>query len=403
MAGAPRRAVTLLQSAEIRAARPDEAEAVLETLCAAYDLNVDAARPLFYGDPYYALSHKRVLALPEAGIVSCLTVVPVTLRVGGVPVRACGVAGVATRPDHQRQGHAAALLEATVSALWDELGYPLALLHPVSAPFYQRFGWETATSVLPWNAVPSSLPRSEDAAPIRPAVASDWPTIYALHAELTQSQTGACVRDPRRWSVIQMPVPGRETFITEDADGLAGYIVCERREALHIMEMQGRRADARRSLVAFLARQPEPTVEWPTAPTLLQQFDLPCGEASPEPDAMLRIADLPAALSAVHAALYAPVLAASGATLTIHATDAQRLTNTHPLRLTPNGIISDRDHDPCWLRSDIRAFASLYLGCQTPSELAALGLLTCDSAATLALADRLFPAREPYLAPLDQV
>ncbi|MDQ2799955.1 MAG: hypothetical protein M3Y13_09960, partial [Armatimonadota bacterium] len=63
--------MTSPQSAEIRAARPDEAEAVLETLCAAYDLNMDAARPLFYGDPHYALSHKRILALPAAGIVSC--------------------------------------------------------------------------------------------------------------------------------------------------------------------------------------------------------------------------------------------------------------------------------------------------------------------------------------------
>ena len=59
-----------------RTARPAEAEAVLETLCAAFGLNADAARPIFYADPYYDLTHKRILVTPPAGIVSCLTVVP---------------------------------------------------------------------------------------------------------------------------------------------------------------------------------------------------------------------------------------------------------------------------------------------------------------------------------------
>ena len=131
-----------------RAARPADAEAILETLCAAFDLNAEAAQPIFYADPYYDLSHKRVLVTPSAGLVSCLTVVPALLRVGGVPVPAGGIAGVATRPECRRRGHAAALLEATIPALWNELGYPLSLLHPLSAPFYRRFGWETASRTL---------------------------------------------------------------------------------------------------------------------------------------------------------------------------------------------------------------------------------------------------------------
>ena len=75
----------------------------------AFELNVDAARPIYYGDPYYDLSHKRVLNVPGAGILSCLTVVPLGVRIGGVPVPAGGIAGVATQPEFQRQGHAAAL------------------------------------------------------------------------------------------------------------------------------------------------------------------------------------------------------------------------------------------------------------------------------------------------------
>ena len=387
----------------MRAAYPEEAEAVLETLCAAFGLSVDAARPIFYGDPFYDLSHKRILSLPEVGIVSCLTVVPTTIRVGGVPVSACGVAGVATRPEQQRRGYAGALLEATVPALWEELGYSLALLHPVSAPFYRVFGWETAAASLLWTAVPASLPRSAEVSFVRPAQGTDWPATQNLHAELTGEETGASVRDPRRWGLIAMPIPDREVFVYEDAFGISGYVLWERRETLLLLEMHASTPEARRGLLGHLACQPEPTVQWPTSADLLAQFALPVTECSPEPDAMLRIVDLSAALSSVHSVLYAPVLSESGATLTVRASDTLCPTNTLPLRLTPDGILPGSTRDLAWLRADIRILAQLYLGYCTPSEASECGLVTCDSPATLALADRLFPARAPYIPPLDQV
>jgi len=384
-----------------RAARPAEAEAVLETLCAAFDLSADAARPIFYADPYYDLTHKRVL-ITETGIVSCLTVVPALLQVGGVPVRAGGTAGVATQPGCRRRGYAAALLEATVPALWDELGYPLSLLHPLSAPFYRRFGWETASRSLRWIAVPSSLPRYPEAAHVRPAVPSDWPAIQEIQADLTRAETGASVRDARRWRLIGLPVPGREVFVYCEGGLILGYTVWERHETLFLLEMHGRTPDSRRGLVGWLACQPQPTVEWPTSPALLERFGLPVSGPS-EPDVMLRIVDLAAALAAVSPALYAPALAESGQTLTVRTTDTGRPANARPLRLTSGGIVPGTGHDPTWLRADIRILAQLYLGYRTPSEAANSGLVTCDSPQTLALADSLFPARQPYVAPLDQV
>ncbi len=385
-----------------RAARPAEAEAILETLCAAFDLNAEAARPIFYADPYYNLAHKRVLLTPQRGLVSCLTVVPALLRVGGVPVPAGGIAGVATRPEYQHRGHAAALLQSTVHALWDELGYPLSLLHPLSAPFYRRFGWETASRALRWTAVPSSLPRHAEAARVRPADPLDWPAITEIQAELTRAETGASVRDDRRWRLIGLPVPGREAFVYREGEQVLGYAIWERRETLFLLEMHGRTPQARRGLVGHLARQPEATVEWLSSPALLERFSLPANGLS-EPDAMLRIVDLGGALAAVHAALYAPVLAESEATLTIRATDTGRPANTRPLRLTPSGVVPGNAHDSSWLRADIRILAQLYLGYRIPSEAAGSGLVVCDSPQTLALADRLFPARRPYVAPLDQV
>jgi len=391
----------MTENAYARAALPSEAEEVLQTLCSAFDLNVDAARPIFYGDPFFDLSHKRVLVVSGLGIVSCLTVVPTILRIGGVPVKAAGVAGVATRPEFQGRGYAAALLSSTVPELWDELGYPLSLLYPVSAPFYRRYGWETASSILRWVAVPKSLPAYLESATVRPVMSTDWPDIEHLQSELTRHESGACVRDSRHWALIQMPLPGREVYVYQDGQGISGYVIWERKEMLEILEMLGRNSEARQGLIGFLALQSEPLVSWSTSPALMAEFGLTTTK-QPEPSGMLRIADLEAALSAVHAPFLAAPLEEKRTTVTIFAENVISPRNARPLRLTPEGIEVGRFSDIPWLRADIRTLATLFLGFSLPSEAHHQGLLTTDSPETLALADRLFPLRAPYIAPLDQ-
>lgn len=387
----------------VHAARPEDAEDALRTLCAAFELDADLARPIFYGDPYFELSHKRLLALPDVGVVSALTIVPTRLRVGGVPVPCGGVAGVATRPEWQRLGYAGALLSQTVFDLWDDLHYPLSLLHPVSAPFYRQFGWEYATHDFLWQAVPAVLPRHAEAQHVRPARDTDWSQIYDLAARLTAADTGTFARDDRRWDLIRLPLPGREAYVYEDAGTITGYALWERTETLTVLEMHGQTADARHGLAGSLACQLEPMVRWHASPSHIAAFGLHPSPDPPAPGVMLRIVDLTGALAAVHERLYGAVLRDEGTTLTLRASDPVRAANTAPVRLTGAGVEPGSPRDRRWLRADIRLLAQLYLGYQTPSEAHALGLVACDSPETLALADRLFPARLPVIAPLDQV
>ncbi len=389
--------------ATVHAARSEDAENALRTLCTAFELDADLARPIFYGDPYFDLSHKRLLTLSGVGIVSALTIVPTRLRVGGVPVPCGGIAGVATRPEWQRLGYAGALLSQTVSDLWDELRYPLSLLHPVSAPFYRQFGWEFATHDFLWQAVPAALSRHPEARHVRPARETDWPTICDLAARLTAADTGAFARDPRRWSLIRLPLPGREAYVYEDAGTVTGYALWERTDTLTVLEMHGQTDDARQGLAGFLANQPEPMVRWHAAPSHIAAFGLLSAPDPPAPGVMLRIVDLAMALAAVHERLYGAVLRDEGTTLTLRASDPVRPANTAPVRLTGTGVEPGSPRDRPWLRADIRIWSQLYLGYQTPSAAHALGLVSCDSPATLALANRLFPARLPVIAPLDQV
>ena len=394
---------TLPPGARVHAAGPDEAEDALHTLCAAFGLDADLARPIFYGDPYFDLSHKRLLTLPGVGVVSALTIVPTRLRVGGVPVDCGGVAGVATRPPWQRLGYAGALLSQTVSDLWDDLHYPVSLLHPVSAPFYRQFGWEFATHDFLWQAVPAALPQHAEAVHVRPAREADWPSICELASKLTAADTGAFARDERRWDLIRLPLPGREAYVYDAGAGITGYALWERGETLTVLEMHGQTGDVRRGLAGSLASQPEPLVRWHAAPSLLSAFALPPAADPPTPGVMLRLVDLFGAVSAVHERLYGAVLRDAGLTLTLRASDPVRAANTSPVRLTGAGVEAGSPRDRPWLRADIRILAQLYLGYQTPSEAHALGLIACDSPETLALADHLFPARVPVIAPLDQV
>ena len=92
---------------------------------------------------------------------------------------------------------------------------------------------------------------------------------------MTRTHTGACVRDARRWRLIQLPIPGRETYVVEESQSVAGYVILERGDVLTVLEMHGRTRDARQSLLTFLARRPEPVVTWPVAPDLLSAFGLP--------------------------------------------------------------------------------------------------------------------------------
>ena len=184
---------------------------------------------------------------------------------------------------------------------------------------------------------------------------------------------------------------------------ITGYCIWDRQDALHLLELIASTDDAQRGLLGFLARQPDALIEWSASPTLLTEFGLPGQGLPPEPGVMLRIVDLEAALSALHSAHYAPMLAKHDTSLTLHAADSLCPQNTRPLRLTADGIVPGAVSDSEWLRADIRVVGpSLLRGLVLPSEAAAENLLVASSPQTLRLAGHLFPLRAPYVAPLDQ-
>jgi len=396
----------------VRAAHPADAEPLLHVLCAAFGLDCEAARPLFYKDPYFDLSLKWVLATPQDGIAACLTVIPATLVVRGVPLRTGGIAGVATDPASQRRGCASYLLAETVRAFAGDLGFPLSALFPYSDTFYRRLGWETAARAHRWAGTLTPcldealtqhirlvcLETPQDSAPLR-----------ELRALLPTSQTGLCRRDDRRWRVLEMTTSSWEWYVFEAQDICSGYVAIQRPETpadpIVIQEMLAATDDARLGLLAFLSglsRGRTPLV-WAAGLGQPAAFGLPpdgAGEAI-DPGMMLRLVDLDAVLRALHPALV-PGLARANRPLTLMASDALCPQNNAPLRLTAHGIVAGTAADPDWLRGPISAFAPLVSGDCLPSDLAAQGQLHASSPDALALADASFPLTHPFVAPADQ-
>ncbi|BDI31391.1 hypothetical protein CCAX7_34420 [Capsulimonas corticalis] len=400
---------------QVRAPFPSEAERVLQILCAAFRLRVDAARPIFSNDPFYDLSHKRVLTSTAHGLVASLTIVPARIRVGAAWIPFGGIAGVATQPEHQRQGYAGELLQGALRALTGELRYPLSGLFTDLPSYYRRFGWEYATQNCVVTSALAALPKYAGGEYVRIAAPHDLPAqkqIETLHAAaLEKRPTGAFERDARRWAVIRHFLPGCKIALYQQDGPAAGYVIFEEsQEILRVQELYGQDRRAERALIGFLASRRAQRVEW-SAPfpeitrLWIHEFGAACESSSfsVNPDMMIRVADVAAALCAAHAANFAPLLAASGQTLTVMVNDDSICPNNrNPLRITPDGIEPGAPDDADHITLGIAAFGQLFLGLHDASTMEALGRLTASRPAALAAADLLFPARDPFVAQPDR-
>ena len=170
---------------EIRPIQESEAETFLELLCGVFSLDYSRARGIFFTEPLYDL--KRKWALFEGReMVSVLTTSPLIFGWG----RAFGIAGVATKPDRRREGHASKLLERVFheSSLMGETG---ALLFAKDLSVYERNGFEALDRVVraPLVLAPEEkLPASYD-----------HQQVHCLYDKWAEAHGDRLRRDARRW------------------------------------------------------------------------------------------------------------------------------------------------------------------------------------------------------------
>lgn len=184
-----------------------------------------------------------------------------------------GFGGVATRPEHRRQGHARHLLcEALREYRAD--GVDLTVLWPASVPFYRGLGWGTASRELRATVPPEQLqgldapPESgaaADRAPgaegrVRQLDVEDWERLRPVETARAR-RFGLSLRRSETWwrerTLAAWPdEPAPYAYGLERDGDLAGYVLLRFQpddgRRLVVRDLAGVDRPAERALLAFL-------------------------------------------------------------------------------------------------------------------------------------------------------
>ncbi len=408
---------------EISAARPDELDAIVRLVSGAFSLPVDAAREIFFSDPYLDLENKRVLRV-GGEVASCLTIIDTSCWIGRGVARMAGMAGVATLPEMRGRGYAGRLLNATLENL-RERKFAFAALVPAHPAYYRRFGWEFAALSQRYLTAPAHFPAYPEARRVRPAAAEDLPAMSKLYDAQSEGKTLRCLRDAKRWDYLYQFVKHRDVFI--GIGGVEGYLLYEYRAAalpaaptgangavipptLRLMEMVAGTPAARRGLVGHLAAQTQVACIETEMPIdslrrngLLHPLhgELPSlASVDITPAVMARIVDFDATVEALSAnwsglrgqlvlTLTDESLPDGGVSILLmgHGGVVTHL----PLTIQDAAACHDR------ITGDVRIWSQVALGYLSGDDAIALNHLAATTDRACDLAAALFPRREPFL------
>jgi predicted acetyltransferase len=385
---------------EVRQVRKRELDAMLECMTTAFGVAKEEWADGFYNGPYSDLEYKRVV-VADGKVVSCLVIIPSTIYFGGTTIRMGGIGGVATLPDERRHGYAGMLMANSVHALRD-LGFATSALYPFSFKYYRKFGWEFAGHCLIYSAKPSLLPSASEASLVRPFTEDDLPSVMRLYDEHYGSECGPFVRDEYHWRRHILP-KAAEKWVCDN-----GYLLGRRYEEdgekrFGVYEAVAATDEARRALVGFLARLDVDKVTWLTCERDLESLGLitprahweegydPRAEIKVTPSFMFRIVDLKASLEVLTDRM--------DDELSIIVEDEIGVWN-EPVTIKAGAVSPGVSSN--WLKADVRILSQIYIGYLPPADAFSQGLIEVSGPDALTLAERLFPASEPFIPQLDE-
>lgn len=414
---------------EASAVRQEELDSLLRLMCGVFDMDFDAAHPIFYSDPYFEIENKRVLRV-DSEIVSCLTLVERECWLGQSVLKIAGIAGVATRPELQRRGYAGRLLADTLS-VYKNRGYPLSALFPYSPDYYRKFGWEIAGEIPRSCVSPLSLPRSSETRFIRLADEGDLPELARLYDDTASGQAFHCLRDEKRWRYLFTYVQGKVVY-APDANRVEGYLFYDYQpvsdpsgsdapgktsaHSLRVLEIAVESERAKRGLIGHLARQTlVSSIEFMAPRAQLLRFGftptprdvsttMGTGTAS-ETAFMARILDWNGLIQGllqnwkgfegeIGLILHDPLLSSSAEAILVSGDGREA---------TANRVYWEQTRSLCpdYLEGDVRGWSPVAVGHVTPQQACQTGTLKPSTQKALHLASQLFPERSPFLPTAD--
>ena len=233
---------------EIRSIRLDETDKFLKILCDVFDLDFYRAQGLFKEEPFFDLSRKW--ALFEGGeMISILTTTPLEFGWG----KAVGIAGVATLPKRQREGHARKLL-TRVLVESERTGEGPALLFAADTRVYEAAGFEGIDRVVRGPIVSLPLEVELDSISI-----DELQGKYEIWSVADENRLR---RDAKRWEYWKWQF--RESYTYKD-----GYLCLENGQLRELL------------LTVPEKKLPVPTAtEWIGLASMTDQLEIPLGTLS---------------------------------------------------------------------------------------------------------------------------
>jgi predicted acetyltransferase len=411
---------------EVRSIRDGEQEQFLALMCECFALDFDSARSVFYDDPYYDLTHKRVLVDADTGtFLSCLTLVPSAIRItGGALVSVAGIAGVCTAPNSRGKGHARSLIRETLETIPKEFGYSAAALVTTRPQIYHSVGFDDCSEVIHWSVNRQALPafhEADSATEVKPQQLTELlPQLRTLYQSSQSSQPGIFLRSDRRWKTILRTSPDTVTVIWRNKrriEGCLTYRVYQTSDAetITVLDLFASTAAGRRGLIGYLASLKSAyLITGESRPSDLRRLgiqDMPEFTSFKRPGVMMAIADFETCLSAAASTgLMTPVIRRSTSGLTIRLENAISQKDRKPVRLfsvsterlgVAIGLAPADEMTGDWISADMGAMVQLFFGNKSASALHTMDRLRVSSPSALAIADSLFPSFNTYLGQQD--
>lgn len=385
---------------QLRKYRSEDKTSLAHLSAASFGVNREYWEEYYEPEKNPRLDPDQVYVIEEDGEPrASVTVLPLRVCVDGSPVSMGGVAAVSTHPAYRRRGYAGELMRLALRQM-RERDVPLSMLTPFSYAFYRFFGFELALESIKYDLKPTNLTTHPEQKNVRAYHDEDLPQMMALFEEEAVRHPCCVLRSEAYWRKT-LSRNDLEAAVYESSGKIEGYLLYRQTayqedrtpfRTLEVRELIWSNPESRAGLLSFLAAL-DPAVfriKCRTSPgePLHPYLGNSYVEMKIFPEQMLRLVDVSEALRCLRRSIEFP--------LVLKVQDDALPENSGDYTVSEGEVIRGARSGE-FVELKVQQLAQLYAGYLSPENLARRGLITASSTRALDLAQKIFPAGDPWV------
>lgn len=132
-------------------------------------------------------------------IAAKLSILPFQTWIHGKVFDMGGIAGVASWPEHRRQGMVGKLIAHSLQVMRENKQY-VSFLAPFSFPFYRKYGWEMHGEYKKYTITVHQLPQLGNSTGVMKRVAKEISLLKPIYEEFARQFNGMLIRNEEWWT-----------------------------------------------------------------------------------------------------------------------------------------------------------------------------------------------------------